>query len=1095
MATEREDVELSISAIIDGASIDDLTKVLTSGVEKATTQGGKRAGKQYAEHIAAAVDEGVRSASDSKTVKDFAKKVLRAEEMQKQIVAAYEKGDKEHGKFLERERKKEIAHLKKVADRRKQHFAEYSRLQSRTFTETADDFNDKLSSGIGNLFSGNIDVGGMLKGAGKKMQQKGDAAVQRGKMADASKTQRMMGGVGKAMAGVGAGMMAFGAVAAILIVLVKAFIDIHDKVAEMNQSFAATAGAADFGLGTAAVRAGEFTAKLDSVRESVLAFSSKLGPDAWFVSSKDLFAILGGMNEMNYRFEEMEKNIENNVHGLSSFSDHAVMAVAYGKLLGVTGLEMGQNMAKMANEFGVGLNVIAEGLSMVHQEAMLSGFSTKRFYSTILEVTSGLGAYNVRLTEASSLLTMMGAALGQAEGSKAFKALAGEGFQNMDPVEALKAILLRGGPEKVQDIFADEAKAKAEQLFVAMDETQRKAFGEKFNLDTSSAEAFGESFAKAAPAQKAVRDELANMKYAGIKPEAKTAAYEGAGLAKAGKGKGDVDRMAANIGSLGAASRMRFMMRLPEMLGFDSMAEAFEEGNIPELKAALDTIGISMEEFRRSSQLVGRLESEFKELKKEGKKVGVGERIDRGQYGTFQKVGEGKFQRVIKDALGNWTPQGGVFKDVDSYVGAMNNYIEQDTKVIDAELEAAQKMSRETEKVANALEDNIAKILNDIYIVVRDILNWLMGSDKKRAQQTAAGKTLISELAGDEKKAKAALATAKAAHETALNTPGANTKATGAAVESASADVDKYTKLREAATELDPGAFASYADYKTAVYKKAGVDITGGKGPPPGGEKKGAATQRKVEQDFKGKSAGEASAEGWEGVASWLAGGESGITSWREFESYMNEFWPNSGIPKSDQQAFMDYWKQSYLLRMRNDPRAQYYASRPDSQFLGGQTPGGIGLASEHWMAMREEGEMLSDVEKLTRGGEGRDLMFKNYREQLAFMDSSGKYQQEEESKPNYGGGGSTVPEAKGHYEKGKWVYDDVFIPSNGQPIALNSKDDVLAMKPGGAVDKAMGGRGGSGSPVTINVRGGNPREVMDAVIKGINIANGKPFA
>jgi hypothetical protein len=73
---------------------------------------------------------------------------------------------------------------------------------------------------------------------------------------------------------------------------------------------------------------------------------------------------------------------------------------------------------------------------------------------------------------------------------------------------------------------------------------------------------------------------------------------------------------------------------------------------------------------------------------------------------------------------------------------------------------------------------------------------------------------------------------------------------------------------------------------------------------------------------------------------------------------------------------------------------------------------------------------------------------------------------------------------------------NDMYVPTNGRPIALNSADQVLAMMGGGAVDQAMKrGGGGSGAPVTINVQGGNIREVQQAVIRGIRIAQGEPFA
>lgn len=53
---------------------------------------------------------------------------------------------------------------------------------------------------------------------------------------------------------------------------------------------------------------------------------------------------------------------------------------------------------------------------------------------------------------------------------------------------------------------------------------------------------------------------------------------------------------------------------------------------------------------------------------------------------------------------------------------------------------------------------------------------------------------------------------------------------------------------------------------------------------------------------------------------------------------------------------------------------------------------------------------------------------------------------------------------------------------ANGSITPINTADQFVGMKPGGAVDRAMTGQGGGGGNVTIQINGGDPRQVFDTV-------------
>jgi hypothetical protein len=787
----------------------------------------------------------------------------------------------------------------------------------------------------------------------------------------------------------------------------------------MNKSIAETAGAADFGFGTAGEAASQMSSKLEEIRGQILEQAADF--QGYRVSSESMFKVLGAMNEMNFTFKDMQKQIDAANNGINSFADVSIRAVAYGKLFGISSDQAAQNMAQMANEFGVGLQVISEGFHAVHKEALVSGFSTKRFYSTILEVTSGLGQYNVRLEEAAGLLSSMGAALGEARGEALFKSAVGDqsAFSGKSPVDVLKDVLVKGGPDVVKDIFADEAAAQAAKMFEGMDEAQREAFGKRFKLDTSSAQAFGEAFAKAAPDQKAVRDLLAELKV-----EGETAGFGAKASRLALAGTGDLDRMATSYGDLGGASRMRFLMRVPKMFGesFDDLATALEQGTIPELQALLDSQGMSVEQFKELAALQGRLDSEFKAMREEAKGVAVGGKIDRGKYGSFRVLGGGKFQKI--DDQGN--ALSGAFSDVDSYLAAQNDFIEQQTDVVSEDMKLARQVARNTEDLNTVIQENVAAILNKIYATLMDIWHWISGDASKRKEMKSFRKTFEAGLAKAEKANEADLASARQALGSAKTAP--EREAAEARVQEAEKKQAMLETVRATAPEVNPEDFANPAEYTDAVLRQAGVDpsiLQVGASAP-----KSASMGRAKDVKSKGR------------IQEML----------REASEYMFVGKPT----KDDFSPMREILERELLSGMEGEQLKAYedliaylehnWVNQADD--VPGNVPGTYFAGSANRWVLNQLGNALSGA---FDWGEiqGSKATFAN----------------------------------------------DMYVPANGRPVLLNSADQVLAMKPGGAIDRA-GSRGGGGAvPVTIHVNGGDTRQVMQAVIKGIKIARGEPFA
>jgi hypothetical protein len=181
----------------------------------------------------------------------------------------------------------------------------------------------------------------------------------------------------------------------------------------------------------------------------------------------------------------------------------------------------------------------------------------------------------------------------------------------------------------------------------------------------------------------------------------------------------------------------------------------------------------------------------------------------------------------------------------------------------------------------------------------------------------------------------------------------------------------------------------------------------------------------------------------------------------------------------------MDYWTQSYLNNIKTQNPWIARERYTDNDLLVGRYLG-LDKFMAAWATTMNEGGvggLMGDLNTLGDGPAAWDPMLNTYKDFLSFV-MPNKYD-EDMPTPNYGGG-PVIPYA---------TANDMYVPSNGRPVMLNSADSVLATMKGGAVDRAMG-RGGSGGNVTIVVKNyGNPREVQEAVMRGIKIARGEPFA
>jgi hypothetical protein len=100
-----------------------------------------------------------------------------------------------------------------------------------------------------------------------------------------------------------------------------------------------------------------------------------------------------------------------------------------------------EDMSNMMEEYGMTLEGVKHQFSTLAAAAKESGFGTKRFFSMVLQATSGMSMYNVRLEETAALLTQLGKVLGQKEAAQALQGM-GRPFAGMSVQERGKKAIV-----------------------------------------------------------------------------------------------------------------------------------------------------------------------------------------------------------------------------------------------------------------------------------------------------------------------------------------------------------------------------------------------------------------------------------------------------------------------------------------------------------------------------------------------------------------------------------------------------------------------------------------------------------------------------
>jgi hypothetical protein len=337
-------------------------------------------------------------------------------------------------KGIEKKSRLELAGAEKVAKRRKAHFEKQAKTQDRIGKVGAvgEQFGEEISKAFTDMTS--KDIGQMFKGP---LTQMGTLTKKMGAaLSKRSEPDSMAGKLGGILGKLGPALIAIGAIAAGFAAMLKIIIDADAQAKEFNKTLLESgASAGELVSGFAGI-----TGNLRVIREAFTDFSFNR---IWGTTAKDHLEMLGAYAGAGLTFKELTRNIDDAAGKMEALQRATASTLTYAKLFGQTNTEMAGNMGQWMEELGHNFETVSEALTGIHKAAMDSGFGVKRFYGMILQATSGMSMYNVRLSETAGLLTQLAKVLGPGKGGEFLQTLMG-GYKESSTEDRTKTVMRTG---------------------------------------------------------------------------------------------------------------------------------------------------------------------------------------------------------------------------------------------------------------------------------------------------------------------------------------------------------------------------------------------------------------------------------------------------------------------------------------------------------------------------------------------------------------------------------------------------------------------------------------------------------------------------
>ena len=368
----------------------------------------------------------MRRAGDDKVEKDRLKALRKEEEVRLKSLGELFKKERTATDDVMKRRKK---HMKDAAESlKKEHMKGMV-----TAGKAGEAFAEGMASAFNQIKSGNF--GGAIKTVGKGAKDQGKSMLENAQKG--GKEAGIMGKIGGFLSVVGPAIAAIGAMVAGLAAVASIAFAADSAMKGLNKTLTSTGvGAAD--LANEYNMLGGTLTNISSHFAGAFALNN-----LWGTNAKDHLEILGGFAQAGVTFKRMKEEVAGAGDEMDRLQRYTEAALTYSKLLGMSTQEVATAMSSYMEELGYTLEGVKSRFSNITAAAKESGFSTKRFFNMVLQATSGMTMYNVRLEEAAGLLTQLGGILGQKKGGEMLQKLVG-GFKDESTIDSYKNTIKTG---------------------------------------------------------------------------------------------------------------------------------------------------------------------------------------------------------------------------------------------------------------------------------------------------------------------------------------------------------------------------------------------------------------------------------------------------------------------------------------------------------------------------------------------------------------------------------------------------------------------------------------------------------------------------
>lgn len=605
--------------------------------------------------------------------------------------------------------------------------------------KTAEATTDSLASGMESAFEKmkNLRLDDLIRAPGAAAGKGGKGAFGKGfqmkKDIQAGKMAASMGKLATSLQVVGVALGAFAAVAGAVALLVKLFIDLDSRAKEFNKELSESTGLMDLTFERGYKGGKEFAEMLETVRTAAHDTNNNL---KWMTMPKEQLSILKAFNEAGYRIKDMTEGLGSAEKQMQKLQDVTSVALTYSRLLGVSTDEVAGSMGTLMSETGLGLEEVTEGFGKVARIAQQSGFNVKRFYSTVLEATSGMTYYNIKIEEAAHLLDTFTKILGRKPGMEMFKAMQ-EGFAEMGYKERVKQIMVTGGKE-VRKILSAESE-KASQRFWG-DFVEGKAVkgalqdvGSQFGINVSGGKDLAQGLSK-----------LSEKEYTKLVSELR----HGHGIQ--GETLMELDRIRAltkgSAGSLGDQAKALDDMSETGVLAMKMtsiMGKGLHEYSLTQLMGFEETKGISGKQLKTLQNMSREFHGAYgalQEMGKDSKTYGVAsgtalESLDKKQQSLLKMYGatvdeDGKIRKASIDQVKGTVELGEEIENLQEFIVKQNGVAEaaaeMEEEMLTKDQILAQQVVSNTEGLSKIIDITIAGWLERIYQIMKPVGDILL---------------------------------------------------------------------------------------------------------------------------------------------------------------------------------------------------------------------------------------------------------------------------------------------------------------------------------------------------------------------------------